>query len=100
MYKLGVGDVIGGRKGVGSTGAAIVNPSPALFGTLQDIQVDFKRTLKKLMGQYQFPVDIAAGEFDITGKAKFANLNGNMFNSLFFVQTLTAATTDDMARTE
>ena len=45
--------------GVGSLWAArtdIANPTPAQFGTLQDISVDFDFTSKPLMGQYQIAV--------------------------------------------
>lgn len=97
IFNFGVGTLKGRRNGVDASGAAIVNPTPADFGTLQDVTVTFKRTLKKLFGQKQFPSDIAAGEFDISGSAKNASINGNMWNSLFFGQTLTPATTEQMA---
>lgn len=91
IYNFGVGTLVGVRTGVDASGAAIVNPTPARFGALQDVQVDFDRTLKELIGQYQFPLDIAAGQFKISGKAKTGVVQGNLYNSMFFGQTLTSA---------
>lgn len=97
MFNFGVGTVIGRRNGVDATGAAIVNPTPAQLGTVQDVTVTFKRKLVSLRGQKQFAADIAAGEFDISGSFKFASQNGNAFNSLFLGQTATPATTEQDA---
>ena len=64
--------------------------SPVQFGTLQDISVDFSFSMKQLMGQYQFPVAIARGSGKVSGKAKFANIDGPAFNKIFFGNTPTA----------
>ena len=58
--------------------------TPTQFGALQDVSVDFSFASKQLMGQYQFPIAFARGEGKITGKAKFANINSDAFNTLFF----------------
>ncbi len=63
--------------GTGSAG-------PIQFGTLQDVSVDFSFSVKQLMGQYQFPVAVARGAGKISGKAKFANIDGPVLNQLFF----------------
>jgi hypothetical protein len=63
--------------------------SPIQFGTLQDISVDFSFSVKQLMGQFQFPIAAARGAGKISGKAKFANLDGPVFNSIFFGVTPT-----------
>lgn len=63
---------------------SVTNPTPVQFGTIQDVSVDFSFASKSLMGQYQFPIAVARGEGKISGKAKFANIDGAVFNSVFF----------------
>ena len=78
--------------GVGSLWAArtdIANPTPAQFGTLQDIQVDFDFTSKPLMGQYQIAVAVARAGMKTTLKSKSATINSGIFNQSFFGQTQT-----------
>lgn len=77
MYQFSSGSLYG----INSSGA------PRKFGLLQDVSVDISFTKKSLYGQNQFPVTIARGQGKLTGKAKFANLNGAMLNDLFFGQT-------------
>jgi len=64
------------------------NATPVQFGALQDVSIDFSFSSKQLFGQYQFPIAFARGEGKITGKAKFANIDGPLYNSCFFGQTL------------
>lgn len=45
-----------------------------------------------LIGQNQFPVDVARADGKITGKAKIANLYANGINSAYFGQTLASGT--------
>ena len=76
------------------SGILIATPSttlatPVQFGTIQDVSLDFSFASKELMGQYQFPVAFARGEGKISGKAKFANIDGAVFNTLFFNATET-----------
>jgi hypothetical protein len=66
------------------------NQTPVQFGTLQDVSVDFSFSTKNLMGQYQFPIAIGRGEAKISGKAKFANIDGAVMSSIFFGNTKTA----------
>lgn len=73
-----------------AAGAAISNPTPQRFGTLQEVSIDVSYDVKQLYGQNQFPVAIGRGKGKITGKAKFAQLNGALVNSLFFGQTLSS----------
>jgi hypothetical protein len=63
--------------------------SPLQFGTLQDVSVDFSFSVKQLMGQFQFPVAAARGAGKISGKAKFANIDGPALNQIFFGNTPT-----------
>lgn len=73
-----------------SLGNTLASPTPVQFGVVQEASVDLSFDLKELYGQYQFPVAIARGKGKITGKAKFAQMNGLTMNSLFFGQTLTS----------
>jgi hypothetical protein len=62
------------------------NPTPYKFGVLQECTVDFKGDLKKLFGQYQFPVATARGKLEVGIKGKLAVLDPNMLNQLYFAQ--------------
>jgi hypothetical protein len=64
------------------------NATPVQFGALQDVSLDFSFSSKQLFGQYQFPIAFARGEGKISGKAKFANIDGPLYNASFFGQTL------------
>lgn len=76
-------------------GAAITNPTPVQFGTLQEGNIEISFDLKELYGQKQFPVALGRTKGKITGKAKAAQLNGGLINSLFFGQTLTEGILSD-----
>src|SRR5712692_9629659 len=86
MFEFGSGTLWGFPVG-GNTAA---NPTPMKFGTLQDASLDIHGDVKQLYGQKQFPEAVARGKCKITGKAKFAAINGKMFNDLFFGQPLGA----------
>ena len=77
-------------------GNAIVNPTPVLFGVLQDVSVDISADVKELFGQNQFAEAVGRGKAKITGKAKFARLNGLLINSLFFGQTVSSSLIGDV----
>lgn len=68
----------------------LANATPVRFGALQDVQLDISFTTKELYGQNAFPLAIARGQGKIQGKAKFAQINGLSFNSLFFGQAQSA----------
>lgn len=78
---------------VDAQGNAIANPTPLLLGVMQDCSVDLSWDTKQLHGQQQFPVDIGRGKGQLSGKAKVAQINSRMFNSLVFGQTLGAGLT-------
>lgn len=67
--------------------ASGANPTPGKFGILQDVSVDFGFSNKMLHGSYQLPVAIGRGTAKLSWKAKFAQISGRVFNSLFFNQT-------------
>ena len=70
-----------------AAGAAVANPTPLLFGTMQEAEIEIKRDLKQLHGQNQFPVKIAGGKGSINGKAKFATIFGAMLETIMFGQS-------------
>jgi len=84
MFEFGAGTLWGFPVG-GNTAA---NPTPMKFGTLQDVSLDISGDVKQLYGQKQFPEAVARGKCKITGKSKFAAINGKMLNDLFFGQTM------------
>jgi hypothetical protein len=88
MFQFGSGTLFGVPVG-GNTAA---NPTPTKFGTLQDVSLDISGDVKQLYGQKQFPEAVARGKCKITGKAKFAYINGKQLNDIFFGQTLGAGT--------
>lgn len=69
------------------------NSTPIQFGTLQDVSLDISRTVKELYGQAQFPVAVGAAQMKITGKAKVGQVNGQLYNDLFFGGTSAAGQT-------
>lgn len=85
MFEFGAGTLWGFPV---VTNAA--NPTPMKFGTLQDVSLDISGDVKQLYGQKQFPEAVARGKCKITGKSKFASINGKMLNDMFFGQTMGA----------
>ena len=73
-----------------SSGTVITTPTPAPFGTLQDVTLDFDFEKKPLYGERQFPVALGRGKGKLAGKCKQAKIFAALFNSAFFGQTLTA----------
>jgi hypothetical protein len=84
MFEFGSGTL----WGFPVSGNTAPNPTPMKFGTLQDVSLDISGDVKQLYGQKQFPEAVARGKCKITGKAKFAAINGKMFNDLFFGQAM------------
>jgi hypothetical protein len=91
QYSFGAGQLWGipTADAFGNPIAAAV-ASPILFGVLQEVSIDIDFDNKMLFGQNQFPVAVGRGKGKIGGKAKMAQLNGSLINSLFFGQTMTA----------
>ncbi len=86
MFEFGAGTL----WGFPVSGNTAANPTPMKFGTLQDVSLDISGDVKQLYGQKQFPEAVARGKCKITGKSKFASINGKMLNDMFFGQTLPA----------
>lgn len=99
MSTLAYNFASGGLFAVRNDAAAGATPTPVKFGALQDVQIDFSGTIKDLIGQYQFPVDVARGAMKITGKAKAAQIYSSFFD-LFFGVGVTGATGLEVALNE
>lgn len=84
QINFGVGTLV-------TTRTDISNATPTKFGVIQDVEIDFAFTNKDLIGQNQFPVDVARAAGKITGKAKTAQFNARALNDTFFGQTLNIA---------
>ncbi len=74
-------------------GNQATNPTPQLFGTIKDIDVEISATIKELRGNLQYPDDTAIADKKLSGKVKFGRLEIAAFNQLFFADTFTAGVT-------
>lgn len=88
QYVFGSG-VLWGTPLTDSAGNAIANPTPVIFGVLQEASVDISFENKTLHGQNQFPVAVGRGKGKVSGKAKAAKINGAILNNIVFGQTVT-----------
>ncbi len=78
VYKFGTGTLFGISTSAAGT------PTPRQFGALQDVNIDFAFTNKELYGQQIFPLAVARGQAKVTGKAKYAQIQGGIYDDLFF----------------
>lgn len=84
MFQFGVGGMYG-RPVRGN----LATPSgPQIFGTIQDVSVEFNQKLVQLRGQLKGPDDVAPGDMDIKGKGAFGRIEVEIYNSLFFGGTI------------
>jgi hypothetical protein len=94
QFAFGTG-VFWGTPLTDANGNAIANPTPVQLGVLQDLSLDLSFDTKTLYGQNQFPVAVGRGKGKMSGKSKFAQLNGVSINSLVFGQTMTNGLVSD-----
>lgn len=94
QFAFGTG-VFWGTPLTDANGNAIANPTPVALGVLQDLSLDISFDTKTLYGQNQFPVAVGRGKGKMSGKSKFAQLNGVSINALVFGQTMTNGLTSD-----
>lgn len=66
------------------------NPTPVMFGAVQDTSVDFSFDLKPLYGQNQFALEQARGKGKIDIKSQVGRFDPNLFNQIYFGQTTSA----------
>jgi hypothetical protein len=76
------------------SGAA--DPTPLVFGVLQDVQLDYSSAKKTLYGQRQFAVAVADAEAKLTGKAKFAQIRGGILAAALVGSTVAAGETTEV----
>lgn len=81
--------ILWGIQNTDANGNLVANPTPIIFGTLQDVSIDTSFDTKMLYGQNQFPVAIGRGKGKISCKASFANIQGDMIGNLLFGQSIT-----------
>lgn len=60
------------------------NSTPARFGVLQDVSIDFSASTKTLFGQYNLPFSVARGAISTKGKMVMGQINSRIINELFF----------------
>lgn len=73
-----------------ASGSAIAVPSPVQFGIVQDVTIDDSADVKELYGANQYPVDIGRGKAKLVIKCKQAQFSAQLFNSIYYGQTLVA----------
>lgn len=66
------------------------NPTPVMFGAVQDTTVDFSFDLKQLYGQGQFALEQARGKAKVEIKASIGRFDPNLFNQVYFGQSVAA----------
>jgi hypothetical protein len=96
QYQFGAG-ILFGTPTQDANGNAIAVPTPVQFGALQDVSMDISFDTKLLYTSAgQFPIAFGRGKGKIALKAAFAQMNGSVWNSLVFGQTLTAGIIGDV----
>jgi hypothetical protein len=78
----------------------IPNQTPTRFGAMQDVSVEFDGDIKMLWALNQFPIDSARGKVKIVGKSKVAQISAEMYNSIFFGQTVAYTASQNFAYNE
>lgn len=84
MFQFGIGGLFGNPNGGNEASPA----NPIQFGTLQDVQIEIDQKLVPLYGQNKFPEDVAPSDMKVTGKGGFANINVDVYNQLYFADTI------------
>lgn len=92
MFLFGSG-IMWGTPLTDAAGAAIANPTPLIFGTMQDVAIDIGFEIKQLHGQNQFPVAVGRGKGSVTGTAKLADIRSAFLETIVFGVAGTAGLT-------
>lgn len=74
---------------VWATRTDVANSTPINIGYAQELSIDFNANIKELVGQNQYPLDVARGITKIQWKIKAAVLSGIAFNNVFFGSSFT-----------
>jgi hypothetical protein len=76
------------------TGGNAATPSwPQRFGTVQNVDLEISQKLVPLYGQNKFPDDVAPSDMKVTGKGGFANIEIDIYNALFYGDTVATGIT-------
>lgn len=82
QYQFGSG-LLYAIPSLAGDGTPVANPTPILFGALQDVSFDFSSEEKPLYGLYQDALAIGRGTRKATAKAKAARFTASIFNLIF-----------------
>jgi len=85
-YQFGVGAVFATQT-FDASGVATALAQPIQLGTLQDVSLDISFDTKELHGAKSFALAIGRGKGKIAGKAKLANIDGDLMSKIFFGRT-------------
>lgn len=85
MFQIGIGNCFVNPVG----GNLPTNPTPTFLPVIQDFSCDMTGTIKELMGQYKFPVDVAPVDMKCTGKFSLGSIELQMENNMIWADTFT-----------
>ena len=85
FFQFAIGGIFANPNG----GNLATPEGPIQLGTIQECQVEFSQKLVSLMGQFKLPDDVAPSDQKITFKAGFGRIDVNIYNNLFWGDTVT-----------
>jgi len=88
FFQYGIGEVFL----VPSGGNLALNPTPQQGFTIQDVTFEISRKNVKLMGQNQWPDDVAPGDMEGKGELSVGALDIEMFNQVMFSEQASPTT--------
>lgn len=88
QIQFGAGFIYGLNLGA-AYGAAPSLIVPGRFSTIQDANVDFSFTVKELLGNLEFPEDLASASKKVTGKVVTGRIDLGLLNQLVFADDFT-----------
>ena len=86
FFQFAIGGIFANPNG----GNLATPTGPIQLGTIQECQVEFSQKLVSLMGQYKLPDDVAPSDQKISFKAGFGRIDVNIYNNLFWGNTITS----------
>lgn len=90
---FGIGALWGTRNDISGVG-------PDQFAILQENTIEFQFEIKELYSQLGYPVDIARGKGKVTGKAKAARVFAALYADIFFGESVTLASENNVSENE
>lgn len=86
MYQFGISNIWVNPV----SGNLATNPTPHHVGTVDSASIDISQSIVKLVGQNQWPDDIAPGDKAGTGKIILGQIEIDLFNQILFADTSAA----------